>query len=104
MHVRRAAQTRVEDVTYGVRELQANLGDALRAVENGTRVIVTRRGRPIAVMSQVDAPIPDESPVRRKLRRMAAEGKVRLGKPGPIRLGPPLPGTGLTAQVLADRR
>jgi prevent-host-death family protein len=31
-----------------VRELRANLNDALRAAESGDEVVVTRRGRPVA--------------------------------------------------------
>ena len=95
----------MKQVTYGIRELQANLGDAIRAAQRGDQVLVTSRGKIVATLHGAHGKLPRESAVRRKLRRLAAEGKVRLGKPGPI---PPYtlpPGiTGLTEQLLADRR
>lgn len=95
----------MKQVSYGVRELQAHIGDALRAVQRGDRVLITSRRKVVAILSKSDEKLPGESAVQRKLRRLAAEGKIRLGKPGPI---PPytLPKgvRGLTDQVLADRR
>jgi len=95
----------MKEISYGVRELQAHLGDALRATQRGDRVSITSHRKVVAYLVRADGKIPKESAVERKLRRLAAEGKIRLGKPGPI---PPYtlpPGiTGLTDQLLADRR
>jgi len=94
----------MKQVTYGVRELQSHLGDALRAVRRGERVLITSHRRVVAVLLREDDELPGEDPVERKLRRMAAEGKIRLGKRGRI---PPFKAFalgGVSDQVLADRR
>lgn len=95
----------MKQVTYGMRELQANLGEAIRAAQRGDHVLVTSRGKIVASITGAHGKAPGESAVSRKLRRLAAEGKVRLGKPGPV---PPYtlpPGIkGLTDQLLKDRR
>ena len=94
----------MKDISYGVRELQANLGKALRAVERGDRVIITSHGRPVATIARVGMSAKALPPLERKRLRLAAEGKLILGKPGPI---PPYVAphvSGLAEQVLADRR
>ena len=94
----------MKDIGYGVRELQAHLGRALRAVERGDRVVITSHGRPIATLSRPVEPSEDLSPIERKLRRLAAEGKLVLGKRGfiPDYKVPRI--SGLTRQIQADRR
>jgi prevent-host-death family protein len=91
-------------VTYGVRELQANLGDALRAARRGERVIITSRNKAVALLTRIDAELPDEPAIERKLRRMAAQGRIRIGDPSPIPLFKPMAIGGLARQLLADRR
>jgi prevent-host-death family protein len=94
----------MKQVTYGVREFQAKLGEALRAAQRGEQVLITSRGRAVAVLGRADADNPAESDVDRKLRRLAAQGKIRLGRRGRI---PPfaVPRTrGLSNQLRADRR
>jgi antitoxin (DNA-binding transcriptional repressor) of toxin-antitoxin stability system len=94
----------METVTYGVRELQARLGEVLRAVESGKRVYVASRKKIVAMITQPDMDLPDESSVERKLRRLAAGGKVRLGRQGRIRPYSVPRVEGLARQVLEDRR
>ena len=95
----------MEQLTIGMRDLQANLAKAIHVAASGGHVLVTSRGKVVAVISGVHDKIPGETPVMRKLRRLAAEGKIRLGKPGRIKPFKPLPGvTGLTEQLLKDRR
>lgn len=94
----------MSDVPYGVRELQAKLGDALRLVKAGNRVVVTSHGKPVAVLTRADMKASQESSVERKLRRMAAQGKIRLGRGGAIRPYRGFPGGGLSEQILKDRR
>ena len=94
----------MKEVSYGVRELQAHLGQALRAVERGERVLVTSHGRPIASISKADPSAKTLPPLERKLRRLAAEGKLILGSRAPIRDYTPPRIRGLAAQILADRR
>jgi antitoxin (DNA-binding transcriptional repressor) of toxin-antitoxin stability system len=57
------------EVEVGVRELHDRLSEYLEKIEQGAQVLVTRRGRPIARMSQVDAPRPFEDLERRGLVR-----------------------------------
>lgn len=94
----------MKQVAYGVRELQANLGEALRAAQRGDQVIITSRGKAVAVLAKAGATLAGEPAIARKLRRLASEGKLVLGKTGPIRPFKPLKGAGLTDQVLKDRR
>lgn len=94
----------MRDVSYGVRELQAKLGDALRLVKAGNRVIVTSHGKPVAVLMRTDMKEIPDSAVDRKLRRMAAQGKIRLGRGGPIRPFRPWNIGGVVEQLLKDRR
>jgi antitoxin (DNA-binding transcriptional repressor) of toxin-antitoxin stability system len=56
-------------VEVGVRELHDRLSKYLEKVQQGAEVLVTRRGKPIARMSQVDAPRPFEDLERRGLVR-----------------------------------
>lgn len=58
-------QTKVEEV--GVRELHDKLSEYLQRVEDGTDVIVTRRGAQIARLSAIDADDPFEDLRRRGL-------------------------------------
>jgi prevent-host-death family protein len=94
----------MEYITFGVREFQAHLGDALRAAERGERVVITSRNRAVAMLCKVDVRLGAESAADRKLRRLAAAGRIRLGDPTPIapfqapRIG------GLSKRVLSDRR
>lgn len=44
-------------------ELKNRMGQALRAAEHGRRVVVTRRGRPVAVIIPATAPPADEQQV-----------------------------------------
>jgi len=53
----------------GVRELHDRLSEYLEKVEQGAEVLVTRRGRPVARLGQVDAPRPFEDLERRGLVR-----------------------------------
>lgn len=57
------------EAEVGVRELHDRLSEYLEKVEQGTEVVVTRRGRPIARLSQVDGPRPFEELERRGLVR-----------------------------------
>jgi len=91
-------------VAYSVRELQARIGKALESVRKGNRVWVTSRGRPVALLVPPEGEAPGESPVERKLNRLAAEGKIRLGNGKAVPPFKALRMGGLVAQVLADRR
>jgi prevent-host-death family protein len=94
----------MSQVMYGVRELQAHLGDALRAARRGEQVVITSHGRPVAVLTRFDARLPRDSAADRKLRRLAAEGRIRLGNADSIRAFDAPAIGGLSDQVRADRR
>ncbi len=94
----------MSQLTLGVRELQANLGTALRAVQADQRVVVTSRGKPVALLVGAKGVVRGEPAVDRKLRRLAAAGKAKLGASKPIRAFRAPRIGGLSAQVLADRR
>lgn len=51
----------------GVRQLHDRLSEHLERVEQGADVVVTRRGRPVAVLSAFDRDAPLEDLVRRGL-------------------------------------
>ncbi|MCI0340735.1 MAG: type II toxin-antitoxin system prevent-host-death family antitoxin [Planctomycetales bacterium] len=93
-------------LVFGVREFQAKLGTALRAVARGARVTVTSRGKPVAVLSRPDASDAALTDLDRYFLRLAAEGRVRLGsgKPIPAFTPPKTRIPGVAAQVLRDRR
>jgi len=94
----------MKTITYGVREFQAHLGDALRFVSSGDRVVVTSRGMPVALVSRPDARLPGKSALERKLERMAAEGHLVQGRGGRIRRFKAPAVGGLSEQLLKDRR
>jgi antitoxin (DNA-binding transcriptional repressor) of toxin-antitoxin stability system len=58
-----------EEAEVGVRELHDRLSEYLEKVEEGAEVVVTRRGKPIARLSQFDTPRPFEDLERRGLVR-----------------------------------
>lgn len=94
----------MKTITYGVRDFQAHLGDALRFVSSGACVVVTSHGTPVALVSKPAGRLPKTSALERKLERMAAEGRLVQGRGGRIRpFKAPAIG-GLSEQLLKDRR
>src|SRR5690242_12632329 len=91
----------------GLREANRNFSRLIRAVRQGTEVVLTERGRPIARLT----PIAPESATHKEsveelLRRLEAEGLVRratnsgpLGRFKPVKIsGPPI------SQTIQDQR
>ena len=87
-----------------VRELKNRLTHYLRRLEQGEQFTVTRRGKPVAIIS----PISDEERVRRKLLELAARGVIHWsgGKPKIPERRVKLIGEGptISEMVLEDRR
>ena len=89
----------------GVRELKNRLTYYLQRAKKGEEVVVTERGRPVAVLQSIersDRSVNDET----RLARLAALGLVTLptrkgfGRGRPLRVtGPPISRT-----ILEDRR
>lgn len=66
----------------GIRELRQDLSRYLRRVRAGERLVVTDRGRPLAVL----APFAEEGNV---LDRLVAEGRARRGTGDLLSIEPP---------------
>lgn len=70
-------------MTLGLREANQQFSRVIRAVRGGREVVLTERGRPIAVIKPIarDA----ETEERARLEALAAEGLLVLAeKPGPM--------------------
>lgn len=71
--------------TVGTRELKTRLGTYLRLVKAGRTLVVTERGRPVAMLSPLER---GAEGVEAVLAEMAARGEVTLPtgrRPRPIR-------------------
>jgi prevent-host-death family protein len=88
-----------------IRELKAHLTRYLRDLQSGKQITVTRRGKPVAVITSIDEGEPDR--VQRKLKELEAQGVLRagIGKPKALRPRVELRGEGptLSEMVLEDR-
>lgn len=79
--------------TVGVRELKNRLSEYLRRAREGERVLVTDRGRPVAVISP-----PVETPLEPGLESLLRAGLARWGggkprgsaRPAKLKKGPPM--------------
>lgn len=85
-------------LSVGIKELKAKLSNYIDLVEHGEEVVVTERGREIAVVIPI-------TPERRALSRLAKEGKARSGTGKPLgATGITIKGKPLSATVLEERR
>ena len=89
----------------GVRELKNRLTYFLQRARKGEKIIVTERGRPVAVLQSLQH-LDRESALETRLARLAALGIVTLptrkgfGRSRPFRIsGPPV-----SRAILEDRR
>ncbi len=65
----------------GLREANQRFSKAIKAVKAGEEVVLTERGKPIAVIK----PLPEVSDVEARLRQLEAAGIIRPAlKPGPM--------------------
>ena len=62
--------------TAAVSELKAGLSAYLARVKAGEEVVVTDRGTPVAKLVPIP---PDEDPEMQRLRRLEAQGLLRIG-------------------------
>ena len=72
---------RLVTLQVGIRELRRDLSRYLRRVKGGERLVVTERGRPLAVLSPWVA---DDDP----LARLVSEGRIRRGGDGLLDVAP----------------
>jgi prevent-host-death family protein len=88
----------------GLREANQHFSKAIKAGRNGKEVVLTERGRPIAVIK----PIKDEQAVDATLKRMADEGLITLPSrkgslPAPRWKPSRLKGKALSQTIIEDR-
>ena len=85
----------------GVREFRNRLSRYLKRVSTGERVVVTERGRPVAIISP-----PAFTSADRRIEAMLREGVARWGggKPRGARRPPRVKGPSVAQAVLEDRR
>ncbi len=80
----------------GVRELRNNLSRYLDRVRDGEEVVVTNRGRAIALLLPVGT--------ERVLDRLIAEGAVTPAQGPKRRAGQPIKSKGTVSDLVADQR
>lgn len=87
--------------TLGIRELKAHLSEYLKRVQEGERLMVTHRGRAIALVTPAEA-----SEKLDWAHRLVAEGRARWSGGKPRGLSPKLKSRGKRASrmVIEDRR
>lgn len=89
----------------GSREFKNRLGRYLLAVRKGQTLLVTDRGKPVAKVSPPDENGDSELTFSEVLRKLEAEGKIRLPK---RRLGKfravPTRGKPASQMIIEDRR
>ena len=86
----------------GLREANQHFSKAIKAVRAGNEVVLTERGRPIAVIKPIKEALESET----VLKRMADEGLITLLiRKGPLpRFEPvPLSGKPLSQAIIDDR-
>jgi prevent-host-death family protein len=87
----------------GVKELKNRLTYYLRRTRKGEEIIVTDRGRPIALLQQIEAGLPETREAR--LAQLAALGKIILPTVPPNNRLKPLAyrGPSIGRAVIEDR-
>lgn len=93
-------------VTTGTKELRNSLSHYLRIVRQGTPVVVTERGRPIAEIRPLGRLPPSACAVDVRLAELAARGVLALPtrkRPKPFR-PVELRGLPCSATIIEDRR
>lgn len=87
----------------GVKELKNRLTYYLRRTQNGEEIIVTDRGRPIALLQQIEAGKPESREAL--LAQLAATGKIILPTATPNKRLKPMAyrGSSVGRAVVEDR-
>jgi len=89
----------------GNREFRNRLGRYLRAVRNGQTLLVTVRGEPVAKVSPPEQDSDSQLIFSDVLRKLEAEGKIRLPKRPLGRFRPvKIKGKPASRMIIEDRR
>jgi len=85
----------------GIRELKNRLSQYLKRVRAGERLVVTERGKPVAIISP-----PAVTRADQRIEAMLREGVARWegGKPRGARRPPRVKGPSVAQAVIEDRR
>ena len=85
----------------GIRELKNRLSQYLKRVRAGERLVVTERGKPVAIISP-----PSVTRADQRIEAMLREGVARWegGKPRGARRPPRVKGPSVAQAVIEDRR
>lgn len=88
-------------LAVGIRELKNRLSQYLKRVGTGERLLVTERGRPVAIISR-----PSVTPADRRIEAMLREGVARWagGKPRGAPRPPRIKGPSVARAVIEGRR
>ena len=91
--------------SVGVRELKNKLSQYLRYARQGERLVITERGKPIAIIQPIDDLEAPSTP-ELELARLAREGAVRLSRKKFAKRIPSVKVSGPTVSsaVIEDRR
>jgi len=91
--------------SVGVRELKSRLTHYLRRTKQGEELVVTERGRPIALLQPIRAGQPVKS-LEARLAQMATQGRVALPKRKPLSRvrSVKVSGKAISQMILEDRR
>ena len=89
-------------MNVGARELKTRLGTYLRRVREGSVILVTERGRPVAELRPLPKAATEEE---EKLRELAARGLVTLGTGRLAQSAEPVPvrGGSIADTIVEDR-
>lgn len=89
----------------GSREFKNRMGRYMRAIRKGESLLLTDRGKPVAKISPADEEANPEPTIMDILKRLEAEGKLRLGR-RPLGKFRAIPSRGKSASemILEDRR
>lgn len=92
--------------TVGSREFKNRQAHYLRRVRRGETLLVTARGKPLAEVIPPQGQARTTPTLEERLRELAAQGHLRLGRRGPWpRFKPvPLRGKPLSQMIIEDRR
>ncbi len=89
----------------GSREFKNRLGRYLLAVRKGQTLLITDRGKPVAKVSPLDQVGDSELTISDVLKKLEAEGKIRLPKRPLGRFRPvKIKGKSASQTILEDRR
>ncbi len=92
-------------MTVGIRELKNSLSGYLERAKRGEQIVVTERGKPVALLKSIESAEPSDS-LEARLARAAAQGLLTLPTRKPLKNVKPARAAGPPASrmILEDRR